>query len=83
MQDVSSLQDLVAKSSPFSCNGKNFSLVPFSKFDLDSGHSLNLLASWRNENIFAYPTRSPITIAGTKNGLRRQFWLTQIAYYFG
>jgi len=71
MQDVSSIQDLVSKSSPFLSNGKNFSLVPFSKFDLDSDHSLNLLASWRNENIFAYPTRSPITISGTKKWLEK------------
>jgi perosamine synthetase len=71
MQDVSSIQDLVSKSSPFLSNGKNFSLVPFSKFDLDSDHSLNLLASWRNENIFAYPTRSPITMPGTKKWLEK------------
>jgi perosamine synthetase len=71
MQDVSSIQDLVSKSSPFLSNGKNFSLVPFSKFDLDSDHSLNLLASWRNENIIAYPTRSPITISGTKKWLEK------------
>jgi len=71
LQDVSSIQDLVAKSYPFTSHAKNFSLVPFSKFDLDSEFSIELLANWRNESIFAYPTRSPITTDGTKNWVEK------------
>lgn len=84
MQDVTSLQDLVTRSYPFDLKGKNFSLVPFSKFDLSSHNSLQLLASWREKNIFAYPTRSLITTEGTakwvesavlKNENRLLFWI--------
>ena len=71
MQDVASVQDLIAKSNPFSSNGESFSLVPFSKFDLSSEFSLNLLINWRTENIFAYPSRSPMTVDGTKKWLEK------------
>jgi perosamine synthetase len=84
MQDVSSLQDLVTRSYAFELKGNNFSLVPFSKFDLRSHSSLQLLASWREKNQFAYPTRSLITTEGTarwvenavlKNENRLLFWI--------
>ncbi|QLL22955.1 DegT/DnrJ/EryC1/StrS family aminotransferase [Actinobacteria bacterium IMCC25003] len=69
LQEVSSLQDLVAKSYPFELNEQNFSLIPFTKFDLSSENSLQLLGNWRKDNEFAYPTRSLITTDGTSKWL--------------
>lgn len=83
------MQDLVARSYTFELSGQNFSLVPFTKFDLRSENSVQLLARWRKDNEFAYPTRSLITTDGTSKWLenavlnnenRLLFWIVDSSF---
>ena len=85
MQNATSLRDLLARSYSFEVGGKDFSLIPFSNLDVDDDLQSAILANWREEHIYAYPSRSLITVEGTKNWLskavlnnphRMLFWIS-------
>lgn len=70
-QDATSVGEIVARSYSFDVNGTSFALIPFVQSDLDSEVLSSLLAEWRKEHIYAYPTRSTITASGTRNWLEK------------
>ena len=71
LKNSQSLTDLINKSIRFTCDEKEFYLVPFSKLDLTEIDLIKLLKDWREVNQFAYPTRFPVTLDGTKQWLEK------------
>ncbi len=71
LKGCNSLGEVINNSSKFTCNEKEFYLVPFSKLDLVDDYSIQLLKVWRETNQFAYPTRFQVTIEGTKQWLEK------------
>lgn len=71
LQNGISVGETAARSYSFDVNGKSFSLIPFAHVDLDGEVLSSLLAEWRKEHIYAYPTRSIITTSGTRNWLEK------------
>ena len=85
LKSSESLVELINNSTRFICDRKEFYLVPFSKLDLVKIDQIKLLKDWREANQFAYPTRFPVTLDGTKwwlekdvlaNDNRILFWVT-------
>ncbi len=84
MQSGNSVSEVIARSYTFTANAKYFSLIPFGAIDLESESLSSVLAAWRKEHIYAYPTRSVISAKGTKkwlekavleNNQRMLFWI--------
>lgn len=71
LQNATSISELIARSYHFEVEGKGYSLVPFAQVDLGSEELLSLLAEWRKKHLYAYPTRSSITVSGTRNWLEK------------
>jgi perosamine synthetase len=71
LQDATSLRDLLARSYSFKVGDKDFSLIPFSSLDTEGDSQSATLAIWREKHIYAYPSRSLITVEGTKNWLSK------------
>ncbi len=75
------LDDLMVKSIPLP--GERGFLVPVAALHLTDTAVIDLLAVWRTENEFAFPTRFPVTDTGTAEWLRdkvlgvrdRMLWL--------
>jgi perosamine synthetase len=85
LKDAKSLAALINTSSKFEVNQKDYYLVPFTSLDLPQVSCLLLLKKWREANQFAYPTRFPVSLEGTRkwlekdvleNELRLLFWIT-------
>ncbi len=53
LQDTHSVAELLARSYSITADEKNFTLVPFSRIDLDSEALHTLLANWREKHIYA------------------------------
>ena len=84
LKGSASLTALVNNSIRFECNQNEFFLVPFTTVDLTEPHHIQLLKTWREANQFAYPTRFPVTLDGTRKWLeagvlnnenRALFWI--------
>jgi perosamine synthetase len=84
LQGANTAKELVSRSYSFQVNNREFSLVPFAFMDLESETLVSNLSKWRQEHIYAYPTRSTITDSGTKkwleqavlnNNHRMLFWI--------
>jgi hypothetical protein len=88
LQQPTNVQELFTRSYDFKLMEHSFSLVPFTSLDSRAEITAALLSEWRKANINAYPTRSEITVEGTKlwfqkavleNPHRVLFWLMDSA----
>jgi len=68
LKNTSRLEELFVKGIPVDETG--VLLVPVCELHADDDVLIRLLAQWRAENEFAYPTRFPVTEGGTKSWLR-------------
>lgn len=85
LKSSTSLLSLINNSNRFEVNQKEYFLVPFTSLDLHEESCQLLLKKWRENNQFAYPTRFPVTLEGTRkwlekgvieNDARVLFWIT-------
>jgi perosamine synthetase len=85
LKSAKSFESLVNASSKFEIDQKEYLLVPFTPLDLSQENHHLLLKKWREVNQFAYPTRFPVTLEGTKKWLEKAvldnesrllFWIT-------
>ena len=85
LKGAKSLESLINASSKFQVDQKEYLLVPFTLLDLSQENHHLLLKKWREANQFAYPTRFPVTLEGTKKWLEKAvldnesrvlFWIT-------
>ncbi len=85
LKGAKSLDSLINASSKFQVDRKEYLLVPFTLLDLSQENHHLLLKKWREANQFAYPTRFPVTLEGTKKWLEKAvldnesrvlFWIT-------
>jgi perosamine synthetase len=58
-------------SSRFEIDQKEYFLIPFTSLDLLEEGNQFLLKKWREANQFAYPTRFPVTLEGTRKWLEK------------
>jgi len=71
LKSSKSLASLMNTSSRFEIDQKEYFLIPFTSLDLLEESSQFLLKKWREANQFAYPTRFPVTMEGTRNWLEK------------
>ena len=71
LKSSKSLASLVDTSTRFEIDQKEYFLVPFTSLDLLEVSNLLLLKKWREANQFAYPTRFPVTLEGTRKWLEK------------
>ena len=71
LKNSKSLASLVDTSTRFEIDQKEYFLVPFTSPDLLEESNLLLLKKWREANQFAYPTRFPVTLEGTRKWLEK------------
>ena len=71
LKSSKSLVSLVDTSIRFEIDQKEYFLVPFTSLDLLEESNLLLLKKWREANQFAYPTRFPVTLEGTRKWLEK------------
>jgi perosamine synthetase len=71
LKSSKSLVSLVDTSTRFEIDQKEYFLVPFTSLDLLEESNLLLLKEWREANQFAYPTRFPVTLEGTRKWLEK------------
>jgi len=85
MKAAETLKDSLLRATEFSVNDKKYWLIPFSKSDAQHSTRIELLADWRRDHQYAYPSRFEITISGTQKWLehvvinnqdRILFWVT-------
>jgi len=85
LKGAKSLESLINASSKFQVDQKEYLLVPFTLLDLSQENHHLLLKKWREANQFAYPTRFPVSLEGTKKWLEKAvldnesrvlFWIT-------
>ncbi len=70
LKNTEHLDDLFAKSISLAEN-QGF-LVPICQLHIKDTELIVKLATWREENSFAYPTQFPVTFPGTKSWLQNQ-----------
>jgi perosamine synthetase len=70
LKRTASFEDLLAKSIPLPA--REGCLVPICELHATDQPLIEKLATWREENAFAYPTQFPVTVAGTATWLRRR-----------
>lgn len=68
LKQTNDMVELYARSIPLADN-YGF-LLPLCELHADDGKVIEMLAKWRQENYFAYPTRFPVTLDGTRNWIR-------------
>lgn len=61
-----SLKEALLRAVEFTVAEKKFLLVPVKHDDLQNIDRIELLGQWRNAHQYAYPSRFPVTEAGTK-----------------
>jgi perosamine synthetase len=71
LKSSKSLAYLMDTSSRFEIDQKEYFLVPFTSLDLLEESNQLLLKKWREANQFAYPTRFPVTLEGTRKWLEK------------
>ena len=71
LKSCKSLTSLINNSIRFEIDQKEYFLVPFTSLDLLEESSQLLLKKWREANQFAYPTRFPVTLEGTRKWLEK------------
>jgi perosamine synthetase len=85
LKSSTSLISLINSSNQFEVDQKEYFLVPFTSLDLDEENCQLLLKKWREDNQYAYPTRFPVTLEGTREWLEKSvienearilFWIT-------
>jgi hypothetical protein len=69
LKETSTLEQLYARGLNMKASGGM--LIPLCRLHADDQELIKTLSQWRRENYFAYPTRFPVTDAGTAS------WLTQ------
>ncbi|MBU0640353.1 MAG: GNAT family N-acetyltransferase [Planctomycetes bacterium] len=75
LKRTTQLHDLFAKSIPLA--DEQGVLVPVCELHVDDEGLIATLASWREENAFAYPTQFPVTRDGTRTWLRKRLLDTE------
>jgi len=63
LKETSTFVDLQARKIPL--DGQFGHLLPVCRLNARDNETIRLLAKWRDENSFAFPTRFPVTIEGT------------------
>jgi perosamine synthetase len=71
LKSSKSLASLMNTSSRFEIDQKEYFLIPFTSLDLLEESNQFLLKKWREANQFAYPTRFPVTLEGTRSWLEK------------
>jgi perosamine synthetase len=89
LQGAHDFQTLALRSFIFRFDDASFGLVPFTRIDLEADAQCELLLEWRLQNLFAYPTRSELSLESTRSWLmnsvidnpnRVLFWIVDSSF---